>query len=137
MKYLIKQLVAIALVWGILHYLLSDSLVWQSWQDWGRTVGWTFLALLLARPIYQIVTLPINLITFGLFRGLFYIVMMAAIDWLVPGLTIGSINLAQFNPYLSGIGLVLPETVFSGWWAYLLLAILFNFFYQIISWVIN
>ena len=137
MKYLIKQLFAIILVWLLLAVVFSASLHWNNWQSWGQTVAWTFLALLLVRPIYQIITLPINLITFGLFRPLFYIAMIAVIDQLVPGWQIQAINLNQLNQYLSPLGISLPQMVFVGWGAYFLLSMIFYFCHQILSWVIN
>lgn len=83
------------------------------------------IASLIAKPIINILLLPVNLITFGLFRWVAAVVVLYIVTLVVPGFKIIGFN---FGGYTS-LWIDLPRLAFAG----LLALVAFSFLHSIIS----
>ena len=83
------------------------------------------------RPILNILLLPINLLTLGLFRWVTNVLMMYAVTLVVPGFLISSFNSQAFALG----GLVIPEIHIAGIGAFLLISFLISFLASFLYWL--
>lgn len=83
------------------------------------------IASLIAKPIINILLLPVNLITFGLFRWVAAVAVLYIVIMVVPGFKIINFN---FGGYTS-LWIDLPVIAFTGFLA----VIAFSFLHSIIS----
>ncbi len=89
------------------------------------------IALLFARPVINILLLPLNLITFGLFRWLSSAIALYLVTLVVPGFKIEGF-------YFSGISsrwFDIPEINIQGLISFVLFAFLLSFITSFIYWV--
>ena len=96
----------------VLQYLVTVAAVYLTVNLVpGITVagGWTtilFVALawsvivMVIRPVLQILTFPITLITFGLFSFLLNAFLFYAMQWVVPGFTVAGFLAALLAPII-------------------------------------
>lgn len=91
------------------------------------------LVSLFARPVINILLLPINLITFGLFRWVSSVLVLYLVTLVVPGFRIMNFASAAFAVY----GLSIPGFHFSGIMAYLAFSFLISFITSLIYWLIK
>ena len=83
------------------------------------------------RPILNILLLPINLLTLGLFRWVTNVLMMYAVTLVVPGFSIGS-----FNSQTAALqGITIPEIHLAGIGAFLLISFLISFLASFLYWL--
>ena len=94
-------------------YLISQAVKGIVFTEGTYTLLLAGLGLMLAtnlvRPIINILLLPINLITFGLFKWVTYAITLYLVTLVVPGFHIGEFVFAGFNSYwfsIPGISLV-------------------------------
>ena len=83
------------------------------------------------RPILNILLLPINLLTLGLFRWVTNVLMMYAVTMVVPGFSIGAFN--SQATVLQGISI--PEIHLTGIGAFLLISFLISFLSSFLYWL--
>jgi len=91
------------------------------------------LANYLVRPLFNIIMLPINLLTFGLFRW----IVNVAILWLVVKF-IGGISIHPFN--FNGItfgGIVIPALSFNAWTAWIAIPFLLSLISGLFIWLVK
>lgn len=88
---------------------------------------------LLAKPVINILLLPINLVTFGLFRWVSSAILLYLVTLVVPGFKIVGFvfNGASFQ------GIAIPALTFSGIGAIAAFSFLISFFTSIIYWLIK
>lgn len=91
------------------------------------------LVSLLARPVINILLLPINLVTFGIFRWVSSVLVLYLVTLVVPGFKILGFSSQAFTVY----GLTLPAFNFSGIMAYLAFSFLISFVTSLIYWLIK
>jgi len=89
------------------------------------------VALLFARPIINILLLPINLITFGLFRWVSSAIALYLVTLVVPGFEIAGFHYQG----LSSKWFDIPELNFSGIIAYVAFSFLLSLIISFIYWV--
>lgn len=85
------------------------------------------------RPLIQLLFLPINLLTLGLFGWLINVVILWVARIITPDLAINSF-------YFSGWhfqGFIMPEMEMSVFWTTVLTAFLLNLFSGLMNWIIK
>jgi len=90
------------------------------------------VASLLAKPVINLLLLPLNLITFNLFKWVSSAVALYLVTLVVPGFKITGF----FFSGLSSQWLDLPSVSFSGFFAYIAYSFIFSLFAAFIYWII-
>lgn len=91
------------------------------------------LASLIAKPVINILILPVNLITFGLFRWVSAVAVLYIVTLVVPGFTISGFN---FGGYTS-LWIDIPGIALAGFFAYLAFSFLHSLIASFIYWLIK
>lgn len=89
------------------------------------------LTTMLIRPIINILLLPLNLITFGLFKWIGHAVSLYIVTMAVPGFQILSFAFGGLTTYW----FVIPSIALSGIAAFIAFSFLISFTSSIIYWV--
>ncbi|KKR30552.1 hypothetical protein A2715_06040 [Candidatus Woesebacteria bacterium RIFCSPHIGHO2_01_FULL_39_32] len=88
---------------------------------------------LLAKPIINMLLIPLNLITFGLFRWVSSAVVLYIVTLLVKDFKVVAFNFVGF----SNKWIEIPSMYFQGFWAYVAFAFLLSIITSFIYWVIK
>lgn len=91
------------------------------------------LSSLLIKPIINILLLPINLVTFGLFKWLSSAIAFYIVTLIVPGFKIVGFNFSS----LSTTWFEIPGISFSGLFAYLAFSFLLSLIASLVHWLIK
>jgi len=91
------------------------------------------ILLVVIKPILNILSLPLNLITFGFFSFLTNIIIFYLLTVIVPGI---SINAFTF-PGISYSGFVIPQFYFNIIFAFLLVAFLQSLIVSFLTWLVK
>ena len=91
------------------------------------------IASLIANPVINILLLPVNLITFGLFRWVSAVAVLYIVTLVVPGFHIINFNYAGY----SNLWFDLPAIAFSGFLAYLAFSFLHSIISSFIYWLVK
>lgn len=91
------------------------------------------IASLIAKPVINILMLPINLITFGLFRWVAAVAVLYIVTLIVPGFKIIGFNFAGF----SSIWFDIPSLALTGVLAFLAFSLLHSLISSFIYWLIK
>lgn len=94
--------------------------------------GLAFMATsFLAKPVINILLLPLNMVTFGFFRW-----VSAAIVLYLVTLIVSSFKIAVFDfPGLSNKWIEIPSLHFEGFMSYIAFAFIISFFSSILYWL--
>ena len=95
-------------------------------------VGLT-VASVLVRPVINLLLLPLNLITFGLFRWVSSAIALYLVTLVVPGFTIVAFNFVGF----SSKWIVIPPINLSGILAFVAFSFLLSVITSIVHWIIK
>lgn len=88
---------------------------------------------LFVRPIINLLLLPINLITLGMFRWLSNLVTLYIVTWLVPNLQVHSF----VYPGLDLKYLIIPQIHFSAFGAFLVATFTLTLTFHFIYWLLQ
>lgn len=88
---------------------------------------------LLLRPIFNLLTLPFNMITFGSFSFLINMAILYLLTILIPSI---SINAFTFQGY-SFAGFIIPNVFLNTFFAYLAASLVLSIAISIIKWVVK
>ncbi len=91
------------------------------------------LISILAKPIINLLLLPLNLITFGIFRWISGVIILFLVTILVPGFKIVEFASNSFSIY----GLTFPGFHFAGISALIAFSFLISFITSLIYWLIK
>ena len=91
------------------------------------------IASLIAKPVINILLLPVNLITFGLFRWVSAVAVLYIVSLVVPGFMITSFNFAGY----SNIWFDIPSLHLAGVLALIAFSFLHSLFASFIYWLIK
>lgn len=91
------------------------------------------IASLIAKPVINILLLPVNLITFGLFRWVAAVVVLYIVTLVVPGFKIVGFHFAGY----SSVWFDLPAIVFGGYVAYIAFSFMHSLISSFIYWLIK
>lgn len=89
-KLLVKLAISAAVIFGVAYFSGSGLLIVDGWQ--AAALGALVLGVVntFIRPIVKLLTLPINLLTLGLFSLVINTLMLYLVSWIVPGMdTVG------------------------------------------------
>lgn len=89
------------------------------------------VALLVARPVINLLLLPINLVTFGLFRWVSSAIALYLVTLVVPGFNIASFHFAG----LTSRWLDIPQLNLKGVLAYVAFSFLLSLITSLIYWL--
>ena len=89
------------------------------------------LATMIVRPILNLLLLPLNLITFGLFKWVTYAITLYLVTLVVPGFTITNFTFAVFNSYCFSI----PAVSLTGVLSFVAFSFLISSVSSIIYWI--
>lgn len=91
------------------------------------------IASLIAKPVINLLLLPVNLITFGLFRWVSAVAVLYIVTLVVPGFQIVDFNFAGY----SSVWFDLPVVYFVGFLAVLSFSFLHSLVSSFIYWLIK
>jgi putative membrane protein len=89
------------------------------------------LATMVVRPIINVLLLPINLITFGLFKWVTYAITLYIVTLVVPGFDIGQFVFNGFSSYWFSI----PSITLSGVLAFIAFSFTISTVSSIFNWI--
>lgn len=91
------------------------------------------LVNLVVRPIVKLITLPINLLTLGIFSWLINVLMLYLVTQLIPGFEVSAFHFGG----LTYQGFVLPAMEVSTFSSYILSSFLISFLTSIFGWLFD
>lgn len=83
------------------------------------------------KPVINILLLPLNLVTFGLFKWIGVVIILYLVTLVVPGFEIGQFHFLGYNSYW----IDLPEISIVGFFAFVAYSFLISTISSIIGWV--
>lgn len=118
-------------------FLVSSIAIGMNFQKGIETLLLTgfglTIASLIAKPIINILMLPINLITFGLFRWVAAVATLYIVSLVVPGFSITGFNFAGYT----SVWFDVPSLVLSGTLAFVAFSFLHSLISSFIYWLIK
>jgi len=115
--------------------LITELIPGVSAQEGFKTIGIAALTLaifnLLVRPIINLLLLPINLLTLGMFRWVVNVIILYILTIIVPEFKIGSF---QFTG-LHYNGLFLPPATVTSFWNTVLVSFFLSFILSFLYWL--
>lgn len=116
-------------------YLVSLMVSGIVFKDGIQTLLMAGLVLMLAttlvKPIINILLLPINLVTFGLFKWVAYAVTLYIVTLIVPGFKLLDFVFKGFNSYWISI----PSLALSGVLAFLAFSFVISLVSSMVHWI--
>lgn len=91
------------------------------------------LLFIIVKPVLNLISLPLNLITMGLFSFLTNAIIFYLLTVFVPGITISAF---LFEGY-SFAGFIIPKIYFNVLFAFILIALLQSLIVTFVSWLIK
>jgi putative membrane protein len=89
------------------------------------------LATMIVKPILNILLLPLNLITFGLFKWVTYAITLYLVTLVVPGFHLGDFIFKGFNSYWFAI----PGITLTGILAFIAFSFIISIVSSILYWI--
>lgn len=125
-------------------YLVSTFSLWitNQWFPQGLVITNNILTLLQAglalmlansiiKPLFSLIMLPINLITFGMFRWITNVVMLYLVVSFIQGINIHSF---RFNG-LNYAGIIIPPINFTTWMAWIFIPFVISIISGFLIWL--
>jgi putative membrane protein len=116
-------------------YLVSQAVSGMVFAKGLETLFLTGLVLMLAtlivKPIINILLLPLNLITFGLFKWVTYVITLYIVTLIVPGFKLMSFAFQGFNSYWFSI----PAVSLSGTLALIAFSFVISLIASVVYWI--
>lgn len=96
-------------------------------------VGGTALSILflLVKPILSIITLPLNIITLGLFSFLTNSIILYLLTILIPNISISAFKFSGFSFW----GFVVPKLQVNNFFAFIIASVLLSFIVGFLKWL--
>jgi putative membrane protein len=91
------------------------------------------LLLMILKPILNVLALPLNIITLGLFSFVINVIIFYILTVLVVGIIISSFTFPGF----SFAGFIVPKIYFNTFFAFVLVSFLQSFMVSFLSWLIK
>ncbi len=89
------------------------------------------LANMIIKPVLNILLLPLNMVTLGLFRWIAYAITFYLVTLVVPGFKLGDFIFKGFNSYWFS----LPPITISGVFAFVAFAFVISYMSTILRWI--
>ena len=131
MKYLLRNTLFHAVALYLLPQMLNGVKISGGWPSY--LIGGLVYALLtlLVRPVIHIFTLPLNLLTFGLFTFLIDALFLYLLTVFVPQVTVG----AFVFPGIRYLGFVIPPLAFNTFFAYIVSSVVMLSIVSFLRWL--
>lgn len=118
-------------------YIASQIAEGIIFEEGLKTLLFAGLALtavsLFAKPAIKILLLPLNLVTFGLFRWVSNVIALYLVILIVP-----SFKIAQFSyPGLDNQFMTLPQVTLAGFWGVVAFALLISTINSFFHWLVK
>lgn len=97
MRHYLKTFIIAALSFYLVITLIPTINLGTDPQNWAIVVGGVILTSIIIQPIFSIVLLPINILTFGLLSLILNIALLWAYIKFLPGFTISAYNFTGAN----------------------------------------
>lgn len=112
----------------------AQGIVFDSWPKTLLMAGLAIMATsLFAKPVINLLLLPLNMVTFGLFRWISSAVILYLVTLIVPGFKIVGFNFVGYaSPWLD-----IPKINLPGMFAYVGFAFIFSLITSIIYWIVK
>jgi len=134
MKRIFRTLIISSFSLYLVNRLFPDGLVWDQKIPTLIIAGAGLtIANLLVRPLFSIIMLPINLLTFGLFRWVTNVVLLFLVVYLVDGIKVQAFNF----PGLTYSGIVIPIMYFNSIMAWIVISFVLSFISGLMIWMIK
>lgn len=91
------------------------------------------LLFLIVKPVLNLISLPLNLVTMGLFSFLINAIIFYLLTVFVTSITISAFTFAGF----SFSGFIVPKIYFNTFFAFIIIALLQSFIVAFLSWLIK
>jgi putative membrane protein len=118
-------------------YLVSRTAHGLLFDSWPKTLLIAGLAImgtsLLAKPVINLLLLPLNIVTFGLFRWVSSAVIIYIVTLIVPGFKVVGFNF----PGYSSAWIDIPALSFTGVAAYIGFSFIFSLITSFIYWIVK
>lgn len=133
MKTLLRNSIMYAFVLSLLPAIFSGVVIKDGLATY--LVGGFVLSLLflLVRPVLQLITLPLHIITFGMFAFIINMIIIYLLTVFLPQISIKAFT----YPGVSFLGFVVPKIAFNTFFAYLIVAVTFSVIVNMIQWLIK
>lgn len=89
------------------------------------------ILMIFVRPLIKIVTLPINILTLGIFSGFASVIILFLLTRFIDQLSIQAWTLARFEYQ----GFVIPKTYISTFWTYILVSSIISVITNALNWL--
>src|SRR3989344_6825170 len=134
MKRIFRTLIISSFSLYLVNRLFPDGLVWDQKIPTLIIAGAGLtIANLLVRPLFSIIMLPINLLTFGLFRWVTNVVLLFLVVYFVDG-----IKVQRFiSPSFTYSGIVIPEMHFSSITAWIVISFVLSIISGLMIWLVR
>lgn len=134
---MIRKAIKYFLVNSTSLYLINLAISGLSFSNGTNTLLLTALALmgasLIIKPIINVLLLPINLITFGLFRWVTYAVMLYLVTLIVPGFEVSKF----YFPGLSTYWVTIPQISLNGILAFIVFSLVITVTSSVLDWLLK
>lgn len=113
---------------------IADGMIFaRGWQDLLFAGAGLTVVSLLAKPVITILLLPLNLLTFGLFRWVSAAIALYLVTLIVSGFMIIGFHFAGLSTKWFDI----PTLNFVGIWAFVAFSFVLSFISSLIHWIIK
>jgi putative membrane protein len=134
---MIRKAIKYFLINSVTIYLISLAVTGMTFENGITTVALTGIALtvasLIIKPIINVLLLPINLITFGLFRWVGYAITFYVVSLVVPGFKIVNFVFSGYSSYW----ISLPPVTLNGIVAFIALSFIISITSSILDWLLK
>lgn len=133
MKTLLRNTAIYTFALFLLPKVLSGVVISDSLSTF--ILGGFFLTLLfmIIKPILQIISFPLNLVTLGLFSSFTNVIILYLLTVIHPGIRISAFN----YPGLSLLGFIVPQMQVNIFFAYVLSSVILAIIVTAINWLIK
>jgi len=131
MKGLLKRFLFYTIALFITTQLLSGFRLTGGVQTYIVTGIILSLMMLILKPVLQFLSMPLNLITFGLTSFLVNAIILFLLTALAPQVTIQAFSL----PGITFLGFAIPAIALNKWFAYLVASIVLSGVYSLLIWI--
>ncbi len=112
--------------------LTASGLIFGQGHDTLLIAGLGLMAVsIFAKPVINILLLPLNMVTFGLFRWVSSAIAIYLVELLISDFSIGVFNYSGYTSKWFDI----PALSFEGFWAYIALSFLLSFYSSTMHWI--
>ena len=133
-----KRIIRVFVIETVILYLVSRIATGMVFEQGLRSIviagGALSVASMFIKPIINLLLLPLNMITFGLFRWISHAIMLFLVDLVLPEYAITGF---EFGGYFSTLIEIPAITLSGGPLAYIAFSFLISFVTSIIYWLVK